>query len=594
MNEMRLRNEKIDLFGRSAVLNHLAIVLNLIAVFLIVKGFHDSTIENAKLYIISGFVLLALTLFSLIMLKGMLFLSYVSRVIVGGLFIVSGLIKANDPWGFAFKLEEYFAPDGLAMDFPFFEIFEPYALELSILICVVEIVLGVAVILGGKIKLAVWSLIIMMGFFSWLTYYTFSCNESQMLAMELGLDFNKQCVTDCGCFGDALRGSVGRSLTPIESFWKDLVLFYFCIIIFVNQGKIKLNSVKENWIMIPASLLVVIFFSWVFGWFLPIMFAIIALLGAIVAGKLNIGKLAADWKMAIYVAGISLLFSLYTSMWLPIKDYRPYAIGNNIPEQMALGEPEIVEFVFQYKNKQTGEIEEFAAEEYDVYGNTEIYEYHDRVGKVIKAGVDSPISDFLARIDYPQLSEEEKGNDFIDSLIVADYDNFYEDKMIMESEWGIDTIAAIEYDTLYYPDSVYTIKEKYNGLIDPSRPFSLDVTQYLLNEEFVLLMTIRDIKSAMEYNMEDFKEVFEGAKEKNIPFFVLSPASSKEIEEFKVKAGFEPTFLAFDGIEVKIIVRSNPGLVLLNKGTILDKWPRRSIQSFEYIYGDYIQQKETK
>ncbi len=592
MNDIRLRNEKSDLMGRSAVLNTAAIVLNLIAVFFIVKGFHDSTTDYRSLYIYSGFGILFITIFSLFMLKGMFLYSYIARVLVGGLFIVSGLIKANDPWGFAFKLEEYFAPDGLAMDYPFFEIFEPYVLELSILICVVEIVLGVAVILGGKIKLAVWSLVVMMAFFSWLTFYTFSCNEQQLLAMELGEDFTQQCVTDCGCFGDALRGSVGRSLTPIESFWKDLVLFYFCLIIFVNQWKIKLNNVKENWIMIPASLIVVAFFSWVFGWFLPIIFALVALLGAIVAGKLNIGKIHTAWKMAYFVAAISLLFSLYTSMWLPIKDYRPYAIGNNIQEQMDMGEAEVVEFVFQYKNKQTGEIEEFTADQYEIYGNTDVYEYHDRVGKVIKAGVDAPISDFLARIDYSQLSEAERSIPFIDSLIQAEYDTYYEEKMILTSEWGADTIAAFTYDTLYYPDSVYTIQEKYTGLVDPGMPFSLNVTDYLLSADYIFLMTIRDIKTAADHHIEDFKAVYEGAQEKGIPFFVLSPAGTAEIAAFKEKAGFSPTFLSFDGIEVKIIVRSNPGLVLLNKGTVLDKWPHRSIQDFEYIYEDYIQPKQ--
>ncbi len=589
MNEMTLRNRKVDITGRSLVLNILAIVLNLVAVFFIVKGFHSSTIENSGTYKVIGFSLLALTLFGMILLKGMFLFSFVSRALVGGLFIVSGLVKANDPWGFAFKLEEYFAPDGLSFDYPFFEWFTGLELELSILISVVEIVLGVAVILGGKIKLASWSLLIMMAFFTWLTWYTFSCNDMQLLAMETGIQFDRQCVTDCGCFGDALRGSVGRSLTPIESFWKDIVLFYLCIIIFVNQWRIKLNTVRENWIMVPTSFLVVIFFSWVFGWLFPIIFALIAILGAFVAGNLNIGKIKKPWKMAIYVTLISLLFSLYTSNYLPIKDYRPYAIGNNIKEEMNKGTAQVSEFVFLYKNLKTGEIEEFQAEEYEVYGDTETYEYHDRVEKVIVAGIDAPITDFLARIEYADLSEEEKQIPFIDSLITVDFESFYEEKMILASEWGNDTIPTVTYDTLYYPDSVYTIKDSYTALIDPAQPFAMDLTEYLLNEEYLFLMTIRDIAAINENSIEDFKRVFEGAQEKGIPFFVLSPATNTEIAEFKAAYNFNPTFLAFDGVEVKIIVRSNPGLTLLNKGTVLDKWPSRSIEDFDAIYSEYIE-----
>lgn len=585
---MRLRNQKLDIEGRSLLLNLLGIVLNLVGVFFVVKGFHESTVDLRLVYQLLGAGLIVITLIGLFMLQGMYLFSYVARALVGGLFIVSGLIKANDPWGFAFKLEEYFAPDGLSYDWPFFEFFEPYALHLSILICVVEIVLGIAVIVGGKIKLASWSLILMMAFFTWLTWYTASCNASQLAAMEAGTEFNRQCVTDCGCFGDALRGSVGRSLTPLESFWKDLVLFYFVLIIFVNQWKIKLNSVRENWVMVPASILVVIFFSWVFGWLFPIFFALIALLGAFVAGELNITKMAKDWKMAIYVAVLSLLFSVYTSMYLPVKDYRPYAIGNNIKDEMSKGEPEIADFQWIYTNKKTGEDRTFKTEEYEVYGDTSTWVYKDRIKVVIKEGVMAPITDFLASIDFEKLSDEEKKNAIIDSLIQWDYQNYYEEKMVLKHAYGNDTIAAWEYDTLYYPDSIYTFVNKYEALIDPFSPFVLDLTSYILNVDYVFLMTIRDIEAVSPSHIPDFKAVYEKATEAGIPFYVLSPATDEQIEAFAQKYDFRPTFLAFDGTEVKIIVRSNPGLVLLNNGTVLDKWPCRSVPDFEDIQEDYL------
>lgn len=592
MNKIRSKNQRIEVVGRSLILNIFSIILNLAAVFMIVKGFHESTTDYALIYKVAGIGILLVSLVVLIMLKGIYLFSYVARALVGGLFIVSGLVKANDPWGFAFKLEEYFSSNGLAFDYPFFGAFEPYVLELSILICVAEIVLGAAVILGAKIKLTSWLLVFMMAFFTWLTYYTFSCNDMQTLAMETGLVFERQCVTDCGCFGDALRGSVGRSLTPIESFWKDIVLFYFGIIIFVNQWRIQLNSVKENWIMVATSLIVVAFFCWVFGWILPIFFTLIALLGAFVVGSLNLGKLTKEWKMAIYIVFVSFIFSLYTSMYLPVKDYRPYAIGNNIKEQMDMGVPEVAEFMFEYTNKKTGKGELFAAADYAIYGDTTLYVYKDRVKTIITAGVDAPIMDFLARINYTDLKEEDKRIPYIDSLIKADFETYYENKLVLKSEWGYDTIAAQEYDTLYYPDSVYTKQNDFVGLIDPNYQFALDVTNYLLTEEYLFLMTIRDIRSVKASHIEEFKELYVKAAEKGIPFFVLSPATQGEIENFKKTFEFEPTFLAFDGIEVKIIVRSNPGLVLLHRGTVLNKWPNRSVEDFEDIYKNYIHVKE--
>lgn len=590
MNEFQLRNQKIDLYGRSMILNLLSIVLNLTGVFFVVKGFHITAGENSSLYITIGFSLVVLSLVTLIILKGMFLFSYVSRALVGGLFIVSGLVKANDPWGFAFKLEEYFAPDGLSFDYPFFEFFEPYALELSILICIAEIVLGVAVIVGGKIKLTSWLLVVMMIFFSWLTWYTTSCNDAQLAAMETGEEFNRQCVTDCGCFGDALRGSVGRSLTPIESFWKDLVLFYFVLIIFANQWKIRLNTVRENWAMVPASLIVIIFFSWVFGWLFPIFFATFTILGAFIIGNLNIGKIEKPWKMAMFVALVTFIFGLYTTLYLPLKDYRPYRIGNNIKEEMAKGTPAVSEFIFQYEDIKTGEIVEFAADQWEIYTDTTKYRYHDRIEKVIVEGVDAPITDFLASIKYENLGEAEKQNPYIDSVIQADY-SFYYDEFITVSApaYGtVDTISAFEYSPEFYPDSIYKAGERFTQLIDPNIPFVLDVTEYLLTAEHVFLMTMRDIKTINESSIEDFKALYEEASAAGIPFYVLSPATQEEIDEFKAKFEFYPTFLQFDGIEVKIIVRSNPGLAFLEKGTVLDKWPSRSIPEFEDVKEDFL------
>ncbi|MCG8573577.1 MAG: DoxX family protein [Flavobacteriales bacterium] len=593
MNEMRLRNQKLDLFGRSMILNVASIVLNLIGVFLVVKGFHAYTTENAAIYKILGFSLVAATLFGLVILKGLYLYSFVSRALVGGLFIVSGLVKANDPLGFAFKLEEYFAPNGLAYDYPFFEFFEPYTLELSILICIAEIVLGVAVILGGKIKLASWSLVIMMAFFTWLTWYTTSCNEAQMLAMSADppVPFEQQCVTDCGCFGDALRGSVGRSLTPAESFWKDLVLFYFVLIIFANQWKIEMNTVRQNWAMVPTSFLVVIFFCWVFGWGLPIFFTLIAILGSFIVGNLNIGKMGKAWKMAIFVTLLSFIFSFYTTMYLPVKDYRPYAIGNNIQEQMANGVDEVVELKLVYKNLQNGQEESFGIDEWEIYMDTSKYEFVKQDPKVIVEGIPHSIQDFAASMDYAVMTEEEKQVPYIDSVIQMEYENYYDELITLEGPYGTETISSMDYDTIYYPDSLYQASEPYVALMDSTLPFMIDLTDYLINADYMFLMTIRKIEDVNEGHMTDFKAVYEKATEAGIPFYVLSPATDEQVAEFKTKHDFNATFLSFDGTEIKIIVRSNPGLVLLNKGTILDKWPCRSVPDFEDIQEDYLQAK---
>ena len=52
-----------------------------------------------------------------------------SRIFVGVLFIISGLIKLNDPVGFSFKLKDYFAPEVLNLEF-----LVPYALMIAIFV----------------------------------------------------------------------------------------------------------------------------------------------------------------------------------------------------------------------------------------------------------------------------------------------------------------------------------------------------------------------------------------------------------------------------------------------------------------------------
>lgn len=142
----------------------------------------------------------------------MRFLVQFSRIFVGVLFIFSGYVKLNDPMGFGFKLEEYFSEGVLNLPF-----LSPIAMQMAVVICIVEILVGFALLLGLWKKLTSWVLLIMIVFFTFLTFYS---------------DYFDK-VTDCGCFGDAIP------LTPRESFIKDLILSAFILIIFFNRKYIQ-------------------------------------------------------------------------------------------------------------------------------------------------------------------------------------------------------------------------------------------------------------------------------------------------------------------------------------------------------------------
>ena len=133
----------------------------------------------------------------------MYLLTHVARYFVGVLFIFSGLIKLNDPVGTQIKLEEYF--DVFATDIPalsgLFHGLVPLALYLSVILCVLEVVLGIALLIKYKLQSTLWVLLLLTVFFTFLTFYSAYFNR----------------VTDCGCFGDAIK------LTPWQSFSKDII-----------------------------------------------------------------------------------------------------------------------------------------------------------------------------------------------------------------------------------------------------------------------------------------------------------------------------------------------------------------------------------
>jgi uncharacterized membrane protein YphA (DoxX/SURF4 family) len=138
------------------------------------------------------------------MIKGLL------RFVIAVIFILSGFVKAVDLVGFSFKMEEYFSPAVFNMPF-----FEKFALLFSVIVVILELLLGFMLLLKLKLKFTLSALIALCIFFGFLTFYSAYFNV----------------VTDCGCFGDAIK------FTPWQSFVKDIVLLTGLIIVFVLYRK---------------------------------------------------------------------------------------------------------------------------------------------------------------------------------------------------------------------------------------------------------------------------------------------------------------------------------------------------------------------
>ena len=489
-------------------------------------------------------------------------LVYISRIFVGALFIVSGLIKANDTLGFSYKLEEYFENGALAFrirnwfgwDSFSLEFLTEYALALAIIMCAAEIILGFSILFGTKIKFTVYSLLGLTTLFFFLTLHTWQCDplgtynevttiehlspahDALLVKMETNskitiveentlektLTYQEampvQCVTDCGCFGDAMKGSLGRPMKPFESWLKDVILMLFLIPIYLFRNKIKINVLREDLIIGTSAFVFVGFLSWVFNWYFPMVFFAMGYLGYY-ATKRMLFNTYLRWLPILVVTVITAIIIIDTLSHLPIKDYRAYAVGKSIPEQMVLPEgavESVYENLFYYKNKTTGVVEEFSETNYP--WDDDNYEFSDRKTKLISQGDVAAITDFTMVAD--------DGNDY-----ASDFFN---------------------------------------------------------EEGYIFMFVAYDIKKTKEKNMPKMNTFVENCNANGNYVVGLTASLYNEVEEFRHENQTMFEFYNCDAITLKTIVRANPGIVLMKKGQILAKWNLSDLPDYKEVEQEYL------
>lgn len=614
-----------DIAGKSLVFNIVFILLNLTGLTFLVLGYHNSFESNALLFKILGYGLMIIGLIAIGIFKGWLLFAYFSRVLVGGLFIVSGLIKANDPKGFSYKLEEYFEDGALAYRIKEWFGWETFSLEfliqhallLSIIICVLEIILGVLAIIGMKIKTTTWLMLGMMVFFTFLTWHTKECdpnttfkdvdtyamsssianikvnqaehdenitilsqNEESVTIAEMK---KPQCVDDCGCFGDAMKGSVGRSLSPSESFWKDLVLLYLVVIIFISRRRIKQNSTKENIIMLFGAFLFIAFFSWLFTWGFPVFFGLGSLLLALWIKRAGGKLLGNDLGAILMITVLSGIFVTYVLMYLPLRDYRPYHEGSNLIEKMNDGEDGIFETIYVYKNLKTNTDSSFTESQFNeskIWEDKETWEWKETQTKTIKETKLPSITDqFNPKVDLTELTATERSFPYIAEALSARQAKYID---VIEKETGerypqlAEEFWAEDWDTTDYVIGDTLMK------LDPEQS-ELSLLDYILSEDQLIIVLSRDIKTGDFSRISRLKEIAKKAAEKNIPMVMISTATKEDIIKFREEYELDiPTFLN-DETELKAITRSNPTLMILQDTTVVGKFAFRSTPSWDWL-----------
>ena len=368
------------------------------------------------------------------------YLLFIVRFLVGGLFIFSGLIKLNDPVGTAIKLHEYF--EVFSEDIAgFFMVFVPFTLYFSVILSALEVILGVGILINFKMKITTWVTMLLLIFFTFLTFYS--------------AYFNK--VTDCGCFGDAIK------LTPWESFTKDIVLVVLTSIIFFYRKELQpsFNSLNENLAMLAAT---------------------------------------------IFSATIAIIAINY----LPFKDFRAYAVGENIQVNMSLppdAKPTITQIDYTVKDKNTGEEKIISDKEY--MQKWQQYEF---------IASSEPI--LIQQGDQPK--------------IPADFALF--------SDEGDNTSIIFE------------------------------------GKKFLIISPILD-----KANQNAFTEIAPIIKKlpNDVQVLVLSASSIEEANTMLTKNNISANAYNVDLTILKTMIRSNPGFLLLENGTVKGKWHFNSISKLQ-------------
>lgn len=164
------------------------------------------------------------------------------RVTVGVLFIFSGLVKANDPLGLAFKMQEFFDVwSQSSLLTTLMHGLDNYALPFSIIMITLEIVVGIALLIGWNAKFISWLLLLLIIFFTFLTGYAVLSGK----------------IRTCGCFGDCIP------LTAPQSFIKDLFLTVLIVLLAIGSSYIRpLIKPLYGFIVLMLSLILIILIQW--------------------------------------------------------------------------------------------------------------------------------------------------------------------------------------------------------------------------------------------------------------------------------------------------------------------------------------------
>lgn len=456
-------------------------------------------------------------------------------------FVFSGLVKAVDPIGTAYKMEDYFAAfeptfAGLNNIFsnlaPLFPWLAKSSEGFSIFMIVLEIALGVMLIVGFKRRLTAWLFFLIVVFFTALTGFTYLTGF--VPAEANFFDFAKwgpyvkaqMRVTDCGCFGDFIK------LDPRVSFFKDVAL------------------------MIPAFMFLL---RW--NWMHELW-----------NGRVQ--NIAVGATTAIF-----LLFCLQNTYWdLPVVDFRPFKIGSNVRERKELetnAKVDVLGWVLQ--NDSLGKTITFMEPEpgkityYKEYPKNQGWKVKDQIQTdwyVLKDSVKIPVtktkvSDFAVESSEGEVTDDilnEKGY----SLMIVSYklkgQKQMETLVVPDTIWATDTVR-VSADSMHLVQRIVSIEQK-----------KIEREVFIPEPDYA------------ERFQKEVNPLAEAALKAGWKVYAITTyADSESAADFAKRTGATYPFYKADDKLLKTIIRANPGVVVWKDGTVLDMYHHRHLPTFEKL-----------
>ncbi len=473
----------------------------------------------------------------------MKYISNFFRLAIGVVFVFSGFVKVVDPLGVQYKFIDYFLAMGL-------DFLQPTALVFGLLLSVAELMIGISLLFNLRPKIGAWGSLLFMSIFLPLTLWIAIANP----------------VHDCGCFGDALV------ISNWATFWKNVVLMFMTVIIFFKRRDFKPT--------LPSSV---------------------------------------QWLSLFVMAGVSVWIGVFSIKHLPVVDFRPYRIGENIKEGMEIPESELdnvpeYEITLVYKNTETGEEKSF---DVNNIPSEEEWEWVETQNKLIKEGYVPPIHDFsITTVPLQKPAEEPKeaidpaslfevkfvyeidggtSEFFIDELPGENWSfvELHSDKAIApenigliyekEGETSEFTLFDLPDDSWMFIDAMYY--NETHVLDAPSEEaVQEDITDLVLADPgYSFFLVSYDLKKASSKHADKINKIYDYAQANDIKFYCLTASTEPDILDFIEKTNAPYEFYNTDPITLKTIVRSNPGLVLIKEGTVLDKWHINDVPEIEEL-----------